>query len=433
MSGAPEETQLITLLETARQAFAAGQRDAGMRALEQSRSLAPDHPLVLSSLAERALNDGNAAAAREMLERAVAVVPTMAPLQLNLAMACRATNDAPAEMAALDKALGLDPYFFLALLQKARLFERLNKSKQAATVYQAVLACAPSTQNPSPSLRAALDHAQSVVRANGAALEAELRDRLTAVRAKFPHEAQDRFNAGLGAMLGKQRIFTPQPTFLHFPYLPAIEFYDRQLFPWLPTLEAATAEIRGELLRVLTEDDEKFVPYVANPEGAPLNQWKELNNSRKWSVFYLWREGVKLEDHCARCPKTAALLESLPRADAPGHAPTAFFSLLQPKTHIPPHNGVTNTRLIVHLSLVIPGSCTFRVGSQTRAWRPGEAWVFDDTIEHEAWNPSELPRAVLIFDIWNPFLTEAERELVRATVAGVGDYYEGARPFGSAI
>jgi aspartyl/asparaginyl beta-hydroxylase (cupin superfamily) len=128
-------------------------------------------------------------------------------------------------------------------------------------------------------------------------------------------------------------------------------------------------------------------------------------------------------EHLARCPKTAAALRRLPLADLPGYAPTAFFSILDARTQIPAHTGVTNTRLIVHLPLVIPGACRFRVGSETREWRGGEAWVFDDTIEHEAWNDSDVPRAILIFDIWHPELSAAERDLVRTAVPGIRDYY----------
>jgi len=94
-------------------------------------------------------------------------------------------------------------------------------------------------------------------------------------------------------------------------------------------------------------------------------------------------------------------------------APTAFFSILDACTRIPAHTGVTNTRLTVHLPLVVPPGCGFRVGGTTREWLPGKAWVFDDTIEHEAWNDSDTPRAILIFDIWNPLLSEAERELIQ--------------------
>ena len=113
----------------------------------------------------------------------------------------------------------------------------------------------------------------------------------------------------------------------------------------------------------------------------------------------------------------------MPQCDVPGHAPTAFFSILDPKTHIPPHTGVTNTRLTVHLPLIVPPDCKFRVGSETREWVAGKAWVFDDTIEHEARNGSDEPRAILIFDIWNPFLTPAERDLIRAATDVVGTYY----------
>jgi aspartyl/asparaginyl beta-hydroxylase (cupin superfamily) len=98
----------------------------------------------------------------------------------------------------------------------------------------------------------------------------------------------------------------------------------------------------------------------------------------------------------------------------PGKAPTVMFSVLQPRTAIPPHTGSTNARVTVHLPLVVPPGCRFRVGGETREWREGEAWAFDDTIEHEAWNDSDSPRAILILDVWNPLLSEAERAVVRA-------------------
>ena len=90
-----------------------------------------------------------------------------------------------------------------------------------------------------------------------------------------------------------------------------------------------------------------------------------------------------------------------------------MFSILKPRTRIPPHTGTSNTRVTVHLPLIVPPGCRFRVGADTREWREGEAWAFDDTIEHEAWNDSDQPRAILIIDAWNPLLTEAEREVVR--------------------
>jgi aspartyl/asparaginyl beta-hydroxylase (cupin superfamily) len=155
----------------------------------------------------------------------------------------------------------------------------------------------------------------------------------------------------------------------------------------------------------------------------PLRQWRELNHSRRWSAYFLWNQGRREEPHLARCPRTAAALAAVPQVDIPGRGPTAFFSILDAHTRIPAHSGVTNTRLTVHLPLIVPPKCGFRVGGETREWRVGTAWVFDDTIEHEAWNDSDAARAILIFDIWNPELTALERDLLRETVTALAEYY----------
>lgn len=207
-----------------------------------------------------------------------------------------------------------------------------------------------------------------------------------------------------------------------FPFLANYEFFARDAFPWLATVESATDDIRQELLAVLDADQAGITPYIAYDEGLPLNQWRELNHSPRWGAYFLWNEGRREEAHLARCPKTAAALAAAPQVDIAGRGPTAFFSLLEARTHIPPHTGVTNSRLTVHLPLIVPPGCRFRVGGETREWRTGHAWVFDDTIEHEAWNDSDVPRAVLIFDVWNPQLTSLERELVRAATVALVEY-----------
>ena len=420
---ATSDAQVRAWVEAAQRASAAGRRDDAARVLEQARVVAPEHPLVLNALGMHALAGGDAAGARTLLERAVAAHADAPHLWLSLALACRELRDAAAEMSALDKALSLDPYFFLALMQKAALLERQGDAKKASTVYYAALCCVPRTGPLPPALQAAIAHAQAVVAANAAALEAFLGERLSSVRARHAGTQQSRFDHCLDVLLAKRRVFVQQPTYMHFPYLPAVQFYERADFPWLDALEAAAGDMRDELVRVMSEDAGELVPYVAYPDGVPLNQWAELNHSRKWSAFYLLKDGARLENHLKRCPKTAAALSSAPLADVPGHAPTAFFSILQPRTHIPPHTGVTNTRLVVHVPLIVPGACRFRVGSETREWVAGKAWVFDDTLEHEAWNDSEQARAILIVDIWNPHLTEAERDLVRAATEGVAGFY----------
>jgi aspartyl/asparaginyl beta-hydroxylase (cupin superfamily) len=188
-------------------------------------------------------------------------------------------------------------------------------------------------------------------------------------------------------------------------------------------LEAASAAVVEELSNMLASSAaDDFAPYVVYPPGAPVNQWGELNHSRRWSSYFFFSNGVKQTQACRSAPKTAALLESLPLLDVTTFGPTAMFSSLAPKTRIPPHTGSTNVRAIVHLPLILPGPAWFRVGNDRRTWRMGEAWAFDDTIEHEAMNEAGETRVILICDTWNPFLTEPERALVAALLQAKDRY-----------
>jgi aspartyl/asparaginyl beta-hydroxylase (cupin superfamily) len=220
-------------------------------------------------------------------------------------------------------------------------------------------------------------------------------------------------------ILGRRAVYHQQPAHLAYPGLPEIEFWDREAFPWLSSLEAATQDIRAEIAAILAEDADVLAPYIDYPAAAAREPWVELNRSTKWGAFHLWFDGRKVAWNAARAPKTMAALANLPQPQAPGRSPMAVFSVLQPNTRIPPHTGVSNTRLVVHLPLVVPDGCGFRVGSETRAWREGVGWVFDDTIEHEAWNESDQPRTILICDVWNPLLGESERQTIIALIAAL--------------
>jgi aspartate beta-hydroxylase len=99
-----------------------------------------------------------------------------------------------------------------------------------------------------------------------------------------------------------------------------------------------------------------------------------------------------------------------------------LFSVFTTGTHLLPHRGVTNTRVVGHLPLLVPEDCALSVGGEIHVWRPGEVVVFDDTYEHEAWNRSPRTRVVMIFDTWNPYLTEAERAAVTDLVTAIGDF-----------
>ncbi|MEE4109328.1 MAG: aspartyl/asparaginyl beta-hydroxylase domain-containing protein, partial [Halieaceae bacterium] len=275
------------------------------------------------------------------------------------------------------------------------------------------LRLAPPEHGTPPALKPPIARAREVIGEQAEVLARHLRETLAPELHEHRKEDLARFEESLDVMAGTRKIYNAEPIQLHYPRLPAIPFFDRSYFPWMHRLEAATEVIREELVSLLDAGLPGFKPYVQYAPGTPENQFAPLNHNSKWSSLWLWKDGVRQEEAMGRCPQTTAILEDLPLCDQPGFAPTALFSALAPHTRIPPHTGSTNCRLLVHLPLVLPGPAGFRVGNDTREWRMGEAWAFDDTIEHEAWNDADETRVILIFDIWNPLLTEAERVLVR--------------------
>ncbi len=402
----------------------AGRAAEAMQVWEQVRALAPNHPQALFHLGRYALFRKDARRASVLLEQAAAAEPNEPLIALNLSYAYRALDDAPNEMAAITRALTIDPYFFPALLAKGMLLERGGKTRAAAKIYKNVIAIAPAEEEIAPDLREPMRHARDMVRENAVALERHLEARLAAIRSRHEGASFDRFEECKDIATGARKAYTQQPSILLVPRLPAIQFYDDSEFPWLGKLEAATGAIRKELQALMQSDSEGFRPYVSHPDGSPLNQWKELNRSPRWSTYFLWKDGARRDDACARCPRTAAASEAIPVIDAANFGPTIMFSVLAPKTHIPPHSSVTNARLVVHLPIVVPPGCRFRVGNEIREWREGKAWVFDDTIDHEAWNDSDEFRIILMIDIWNPLLTVAERDLVTTLLNGMNEYYK---------
>ncbi|MBS0364473.1 MAG: aspartyl/asparaginyl beta-hydroxylase domain-containing protein [Proteobacteria bacterium] len=391
--------------------------------VNQALQRGPRQPLVLNAAAGYMMRAGRPRDARELFERASAIDAGSKVLWLNLANACRALGDAESETAALDRALAIEPRYVVALLQKGQLAEQRGQSRAAVTLYEAALdSMASGAPAPQQAARA-IDHARDVVAASRRELEGLLEQEAATVRERHAGADLSRYQACRDLYLRKRPVYYSQPKQVLFPYLPALEFFGREYFPWLGTLEAATDEIAAEARGVLASDGVGFKPYVDFPPGAPIDQWAPLNHSMDWSVYPLWHDGTPIAAHLTKCPRTAAVLAQLPLCEIPGYAPGAFFSVLKPRTRLPPHTGTTNTRSIVHLPLVVPDGCTFRVGTAVRTWQKGQAWVFDDTIEHEAHNDSDQLRIILIFDIWNPLLTAAERDLVSALTVGIGRHY----------
>ena len=409
-----DQQALDRTLGQAMRAQQAGDVAGAVRFYQAALSIRPDHPAALNSLGVIALNSGDVAAAVDHHRRAAQADPGAPILWVNLAKAQRVAGDDEGERESLIRALAIDPVMFSALVRKAELHERLGEAALGLPAWQAVVATAPD--NRTPDLDALVAHAYQFIRENTEAFASEIDAGLADAR-RDARESLRRFDACVNYMTGRRRIFTNVCAGTHFPFLPADEFFDRAHFPWFASIEAQTDAIRAELTDLLETGAPGFEPYVRMAPGTPENKWTPLDASSAWSSYYLWHYGRPVADAHQRCPATVAALLNVPQMQLHNRCPTAFFSILEPHTHIPPHTGVTNTRAIVHLPLIVPDHCSFRVGSETREWRIGEALAFDDTIEHEARNDSNALRAVLIFDVWNPHITETERAML-------GKYFE---------
>ena len=412
------------LEEQAARAMQAGREAEAAAAWGRILEIEPRHARSLAGLGQLAFRRGDMEAARAAFRRLVEAGGKDPQPWLNLALACRALRDDPGEEGALAGALAADPTDLVALILRGNLYERQGRTHEAARAYGAAATVAPPMEQLHADLRPAVGHALAYRRRYDEECAAFLAERLEPRLAQFAGEDLKRFRDSVDIMVGRKRRYDSQSAIYHYPQLAPVEFFPRGDFPWLDAVEAATARVRDEFLHVL-ETEEGFTPYITYPDDVPKNQWAELNNSPRWSAFHLYKLGARVEANAARCPATMELLAGVPQPDQPGRTPAAMFSLLKPRTRIPAHAGVTNVRLVTHLPLIVPAGCGFRVGNETREWVPGKAWVFDDTIEHEAWNDSEKLRVVLIFDIWHPALSAAERAMITA-LAGALQEFSGA-------
>ncbi|MCA3041498.1 MAG: aspartyl/asparaginyl beta-hydroxylase domain-containing protein [Rhodocyclaceae bacterium] len=409
---------IASLEMQAEKAAAAGQREAAFKAWERILDLDPGHIPTLTNLGRFSLRSGDLVYAKRAFQRVIDLDGRDSQQWVNLALACKGLKDEAGEEAAIKGALTVDPMDLLALLMRGTLLEQQGKKQKAAAAFGAAVAVSPPADRLHPDLLPAVQYAFQFKREYDAEFGKFLDGYLAPHLDTHQGENLKRFRDSVDMMVGRKRRFDSQSMMHHYPGLAPIEFFERSDFPWLDAFEASTDAIRDEFLGVLA-DEKGFVPYITYPNDVPLNQWAQLNNSPDWSAYHLIKQGTRIDAHAQKCPATMTLLEAAPQPNQPGRTPAAMFSLLKPKTSIPPHTGVSNVRLVTHLPLIVPPGCGFRVGNETREWVPGKAWVFDDTIEHEAWNRSDQLRVVLIFDIWHPQLSQAERNMITALAGAV--------------
>jgi aspartyl/asparaginyl beta-hydroxylase (cupin superfamily) len=166
---------------------------------------------------------------------------------------------------------------------------------------------------------------------------------------------------------------------------------DAQDFAWTRILRDNWQMILDEARAVLE-----------HPEAVPLldevsPDHKRIAPAGKWRSFFLRGYGCDIAENMARCPRTTALVRQIPGLNS------AFFSILAPGAHIPPHRGVTKGLVTCHLGLIVPhGNVRMRVDREIVPWAEGETLLFDDTYEHEVWNDTEETRVVLLIQFARP-------------------------------
>lgn len=325
--------------------------------------------------------------------------------------------------AALTERLRASPRDLPALLAMAALKQDAGDDRAALSFYKTALGVAtqPGARVPTetvPALRAG----EAFIAAAQARFAAHLTDAI-ADAGLADGRGGARLRQGIDLLFGRAELFQQQPSMFYFPELPQRQFFERNEFAWAPAVEAATDAIRAELGSLM--DTQAFAPYVSGAPGRPRPAANPLLDDPSWSAAYLWQGGERTVN-AASCPVAMAALEQAPIPRIAGRSPIALFSLLRPGTHIRPHHGMLNTRLICHLPLVVPDGCALRVGNETRAWRAGELTVFDDSFEHEAWNRGNETRVVLLFEIWRPELSDEEKAALTRIFEAIDSYSGGA-------
>ena len=411
----------------ARRLLKSGDLAAAELAYERVLAETPDHTEALNVVPLGSLRTGRTARALDLLERAAVAAPTDAPTQHHLGRVYQAVGDLRRAAAAHAKAVHLEPGFFLARLSWAEVLEQLGKAEDAVIQYKRSLDEAqragrwlgPET-TPEP-LRPLVLHAVSAVRQGRRATFEKL---IGPLRERYGGSSMTRVERCLRVYLNDEAPVYPdprqRPTFLFFPDLPTSAYIHSARFDWIEALEAATDSVRAEMEGIMSSASAR--ERVFGSDALEAEHLRGIGAVPSWNAYYFFRHGIRRDDNWRSCPLTARTLEALPLSAIREHGPEVLFSVFTPGTHLMPHRGVTNTRVVGHLPLVIPEDCALKVGGEIHEWHEGRVVVFDDTYEHEAWNRSRSTRVVLIFDVWNPYLSDAERAAITDVVGAIGDF-----------
>ena len=380
------------------------------------------HASIVIQQAITALRSGDATRARDLLTNVVNDPPLgEVPPWFLLAQACQMAGDAAGQGDALVRLLAEEPRHLGGLLLMAGHKAALGDSRAASSFYTTALAVADHAPDQVPqAMVPLLQQGQQYLQQAQGEYAAFLADQL-AGKGIAPGSVSSRVDMALDLLLGRRQVYVQEPTSFYFPGLPQRQFYEAAEFDWAEGFEAQADTMRAELEALLDRQPGDFSPYVQTRPDRPAAA-NPLRDDPSWGAHYFWENGVPVPDHAAQAPATMAALATAPMPVIAARSPMALYSLLRPGTHIPPHNGMLNTRLICHLPLITNADCAIRVGNETRTWQQGRLLIFDDSIEHEAWNRGSATRIILLFEIWRPEISMDERVALTAIFEAITAY-----------
>lgn len=398
--------------------------------LRQLLALNPGHADAKRGLAWLARDRGDFDRALEILLELRAAQPRSPDIALELAQTQAAAGQLALAEYTLQQQLAISPEqppLWLLLGQvRAAMGNRTGSLKSWYQAIQRAQASGAwtSRETTPPEL---VDDVLAVIEATRIGRRELLLDSFADLRSEFGSARLSRVDRAIAAYLGeleaRPRHPRQRPKFLFMPDLPQDPFVDPFRQPWAATLRDAYPSIRREALELLAEET-GFAPFLEFQPGARMDDYIGGDGAHPaWDAFFFYRHGQRFDANHSRCPVTSSVLDGIELCRIRDQAPEICFSLLRAGSHIKAHHGVTNTRLVMHLPLLVPAECALNlldVGAH--AWREGELMMFDDTFEHEAWNRSDSPRLILLMDCWNPDLSDVEKRALKQLVETISDF-----------
>ncbi|WND04051.1 aspartyl/asparaginyl beta-hydroxylase domain-containing protein [Temperatibacter marinus] len=310
-----------------------------------------------------------------------------------------------------------------AISALAELKRKQDDRRAAESFYQLGLGTVAQMPNPPQAVINWISRAQDYLKEGKDVYSNHVLDHLSKSGidlAKTSPQVQEAFTL----LTGQSELFLQQPNMFFFPGLPHRAWFERKEFDWVEEVESYTEAIVDELSDIIGNAN-SFEPYVQGQPGRPSPN-NPLLDDPSWGAGYLWKSGERQDALADKVPSAMKALEAVDMPLITDRAPMALFSRLKPDTHIKPHHGALNTRLICHLPLIVPEGCALRVGAETRSWETGKMFFFDDSIEHEAWNRGTADRTILLFEIWRPEISLEDREALTILFGAISNFNDTA-------